>query len=97
MGRKAFDRQFKIGAVKLVLEDKIPVAEAAKALSIHSNSLYRWVNEYEQNGNNAFPGQGTALYCTQLEIKRLQRENKDLREELALLKKFRAFLKRKNA
>ena len=47
MGRKIFDRQFKIAAVKLVLDDKIPVAQ-------------------------------------------------ELREELALLKKFQAFLKKKN-
>jgi len=97
MGRKVYDRQYKIEAVKLVLEDKIPVAEAATELSIHRNSLYRWINEYEKYGANAFPGQGTALYGTQMEIKRLQRENKDLREELALLKKFRAFLKKRNA
>jgi len=44
------------------------------------------INEYENDGANAFPGQGTALYGTQMEIKRLQRENKDLREELVLQK-----------
>ncbi|MBU5331144.1 hypothetical protein KQI61_02970 [Anaerocolumna aminovalerica] len=38
------------------------VAEAEKALSIHYNSLYRWINEYEEYGENAFPGHGTALY-----------------------------------
>ena len=32
--RRSYDRQFKISAVKLVLEDDMPVAEAAKALSI---------------------------------------------------------------
>ena len=97
MGRKVYDRQFKIAAVKLVLEDRIPVAEVAKCLSIHYNSLYRWINEYEEFGESAFPGHGSALYNSQYEIKKLQRENKGLREELALLKKFQAFLKRKNA
>ena len=68
MGRKVFDRQFKIAAVKLVLEDEIPVTEAAKALSIHYNSLYRWINEYEEYGESAFPGHGSALYNSQFEI-----------------------------
>jgi len=96
MGRKVFDRQLKIAAVKLVLDDKIPVAKVAKELSIHYNSIYRWISEYEEYGESAFPGHGSALYNSQYEIKRLQRENKELREELALLKKFQAFLKRKN-
>lgn len=96
MGRKIFDRQFKIAAVKLVLDDKIPVAQVAKELSIHYNSIYRWICEYEEYGESAFPGHGSALYNSQYEIKKLQRENKELREELTLLKKFQAFLKKKN-
>lgn len=42
MARKSYDKQFKMAAVKLVLEDEMPVSEAAKELSIHYNSLYRW-------------------------------------------------------
>jgi transposase-like protein len=40
MGRKVFDRQFKMIAVKLILDEKIPVSQVAKELSLHSNSLY---------------------------------------------------------
>jgi len=58
MGRKVFDRQFKIAAVKIVLEDKVPVSEVATGLSIHYNSLYRWIIEYEKYGDSAFPGHG---------------------------------------
>ena len=38
--------QFKIAAVKLVLEDNMSVAGVAKELSIHYNSLYRWIWTY---------------------------------------------------
>jgi transposase len=48
MGRRSYDRQFKIAAVKLVMEDNMSVSEVAKELSIHYNSLYRWVSEYEE-------------------------------------------------
>ena len=96
MGKRSFDRQYKIAAVKLVLEDNISVAEAAKELSIHYNSLYRWLSEYEEYGESAFPGHGSALYNSQYEIKKLKRENEELRAELELLKKYRVFLKRKN-
>ncbi len=63
--RRNYDKQFKVTAVKLVLEDNTSVADVAKELSIHYNSLYRWISEYEEYGENAFPGHGTALYSCQ--------------------------------
>ena len=94
--RRSYDKQFKIAAVKLVQEDDMSVADAAKALSIHYNSLYRWISEYEEYGESAFLGHGTALYSCQYEIKKLRQENNELKKELELLKKYQAFLKRKN-
>jgi len=91
--RRVFDRQFKMTAAKLILEDSIPVSEVSRQLQVHSNTLYRWVAEYEEHGENAFPGRGTALFGTQLEIRKLKRENQALMEELEILKKFRVFLK----
>lgn len=96
MVRRNYDKQFKIAAVKLVLEDDIAVSEVSKELSIHYNTLYRWIAEYEEHGESAFPGHGTALYSYQYEIKKLKQENLELRKELHLLKKFQAFLKKKN-
>ena len=46
--RRSYDKQFKIAAVKLVLEDDMSVSHAVRELSIHYNSLYRWINEYEE-------------------------------------------------
>ena len=34
MARRSYDKQFKIAAVKLVLEENMPVSEVAKELSI---------------------------------------------------------------
>ena len=96
MTRRSYDKQFKMAAVKLVLEENMTVAEVAKELSIHYNSLYRWISEYEEYGESAFPGHGSALYSYQYEIKKLKAENLELRKELELLKKFQAFLKKKN-
>lgn len=43
MSRRSYDRQFKMAAVKLVLEDNMSVSEVARELSVHYNSLYRWI------------------------------------------------------
>ncbi|WML34397.1 IS3 family transposase [Clostridium sp. OS1-26] len=93
--RRSYDKQFKIAAVKLVQEDDMSVADAAKALSIHYNSLYRWISEYEEYGESAFPGHGTALYSCQYEIKKLRQENNELKKELKLLKKLPSLLEAK--
>lgn len=96
MARRSYDKQFKIAAGKLVLEDEMTVSEVSKELSIHYNTLYRWISEYEEYGESAFPGHGTALYSYQYQIKKLQQENLELRKELELLKKLKVFLKKKN-
>lgn len=77
MGRRKFDRQYKMAAVKLVLEDGMPVSDTAKELSIHYNSLYRWISEYQEFGESAFPGEGCALYNYQYEIKNYSMKTKN--------------------
>lgn len=62
MTRRKFDRNFKLAAVKLVVNDELPVSEIAKQLDIHYNSLYRWIREYEDYGESAFLVHGCALY-----------------------------------
>ena len=94
MARRKFDKQFKNSAVKLILEEGYSVKEVSQELEVHANSLYRWVQEVEEYGESAFPGNGTALANAQHKIKLLEKENRYLQEELELLKKFRVFLKR---
>ena len=95
MTRKRYDRQFKVAAVKHVIEEQYSVSQVAKELEVHENSIYNWIRDYEKYGDSAFPGNGNPIYNYQYEIRKLEKENQDLREELELLKKFRAFLKKK--
>lgn len=60
--RRTYDKQFKIQAVKLVMEAEFSVKEVSEQLEIHHNSLYRRVNEYDKSGDSAFPGKGSALF-----------------------------------
>lgn len=96
MKRRTYDKQFKLAAIKMIIEEEIPVQTVASELSVHANTIYRWLAEYDEYGEDAFPGQGTKLYSYQFEIKKLQKENKNLKEELDILKKYRAFLKKKS-
>ncbi|WP_368859797.1 transposase [Bacillus mycoides] len=36
------------------MEENIFVKEVASELSIHSNTLYRWINEYKEYGKSGF-------------------------------------------
>ena len=47
--RNRYSNQFKIDAVKLVLEQGHKVAEAARNLDIHPNLLRKWKLEFEDN------------------------------------------------
>jgi transposase len=94
MQRRVFTKEFKLAAVKLVVEDEMDVKEVAKQLGVHYNSLYRWVQEFEEYGESAFPGRGCKIYDYQAEIYRLQRRNRDLEDQLALLKKYQVFLRK---
>lgn len=91
--RRTFTKDFKLQAVKLVLQEDISVKNVSQTLEISNNTLYRWISEYEANGDSAFPGEGSREFLRQNEIRMLEKENKRLREELDVLKKFRIFLK----
>ncbi len=43
MGRRRFDRAFKLEAVKLVRERGVSAAQAARDLDVHENVLRKWV------------------------------------------------------
>lgn len=97
MKRAVYDKQFKMAAVKLAGTSASSVSEVAKELGISHSSLRRWINEYDEYGESAFPGHGNALFNSTYEIKKLQKENDELRMENDLLKKLQAFLKQNNA
>ena len=43
--RRTFSREFKLEAVKLVIERGVAVVQAAKDLDVHENVLRKWVRE----------------------------------------------------
>ena len=90
MGRRRFDRAFKLEAVKLVRERGVSAAQAARDLDVHENVLRKWIKEFAADPQHAFPGQGQ-MKPEQQEIERLRREVIRLKAERDILKKATAF------
>jgi transposase len=90
MGRRRFDRAFKLEAVKLVRERGVSAAQAARDLDVHENVLRKWIKEFSADPQHAFPGQGQ-MKPEQQEIERLRREVIRLKAERDILKKATAF------
>jgi transposase len=88
-----YDAAFKKEAISMVTELGCSVVEVAEKLGIHNKTMYRWMDEFKQDGNNAFPGKGN-LKPDDEEIRRLKRENLELREENEILKKATAIFVR---
>jgi transposase len=88
--KKTYTKEFKLGAVKLVLEQGVTVARAARDLGVCHTTVGKWVANYQQHGNGAFPGK-EYLPPADEELRRLQKENRRLTMERDILKKAIAF------
>jgi transposase len=84
--RRIYSREFKLEALRLVETSGKSVRQIERDLGIGKGCLYRWRDEFEAEGQQAFPGQGR-LTLEQEELRRLKRENEILRQERDILKK----------
>jgi transposase len=84
--RKQYDPEFKRQAVKLMQESGKSVNEIATDLGVTSKMLYRWRQACEQEGEQAFPGNGR-LKPEDEYVRRLERELEIARQERDILKK----------
>ena len=62
------------------------VVGIARDMGIHPNTLYRWVKEFSEKPDEAFPGKGHQAPEAE-QIRQLKRENERLRMERDILKK----------
>lgn len=90
MQRRQYPKEFKIEAVKLVMDRGVSVAQAARDLEIHPTVLRKWVLAIKADPREAFPGHGQ-MKPEQLEIERLRREVARLKAERDILKKAAAY------
>ncbi len=87
--RKNYTQEFKEEAVKLITEQGYSFAEAGRNLGVNPNLLSRWKRDIEGDSNRDLsPASSVSV---QSELKRLRKENKQLRMEREILKKAAAF------
>ncbi len=82
MSSKRYPEEFKVEAVKQVVERGHSVAEVASRLGVTTHSLYAWKKKYGRDS-----AQHLAKSGDEAEIRRLKKELKRVTEERDLLKK----------
>lgn len=88
--RRAFTPEFKQEAVKLVLEQGLTAAQAARDLGVGENVLGRWLQLARDGVEKSRAGE-VLTESEHGELKRLRSENAVLRKEREILKKAAAF------
>lgn len=83
--RRAFDQEFKAGAVRLVRETGKPIAQVARDLGIKNTTLGTWVSADRQRRETA--GGDTVSESERAELLRLRREVAELRMQRDVLKR----------
>jgi len=88
--RKTYDNEFKLSAVKMIVEDGMSVSRISKDLGVNENSLYKWKRDYLTDQQNAFPGKGR-MKPEDEELRKLKKELHIVKMERDILKKAIAF------
>jgi transposase len=93
--RNRYTKEFKAGAVQLVLDRGRSATEVARSLGVKPNSLQRWVQQARIDRGQGRPDQLTT--DEQAELTSLRKRVKELETEKAILKKAAALFARESA
>ena len=94
MERRKFSREFKLAAVKKVLEQGLSYREVARDLGIRDTYIHNWKKTFEADGTLQVELQQDS--SVEAELKRLREENRQLKMEREILKKATAFFAKEN-
>lgn len=93
--RAVHTKQFKIAAVARLKDGKQSAEALAQELGVRRTQLYKWAKTLEEKGaDGSFNARGRKPASEESEVVRLRRELANAKQELEILKKFDAYLKR---
>lgn len=87
--KRTFSREFKLAAVKKIVEQGLSYSEVARELSVSDGMLRNWRKAFESNGTLSKDAVNNP--SIEVEVKRLREENRQLMIERDILKKATAF------
>lgn len=87
---RQYSTEFKLEAVKRIERTGEAVTKVAEELGVKPSTMQGWVNKYRQSPSAPFPGSGN-LSPEDEKLRKLERENRELKEEIEILKKAAAF------
>ncbi len=86
-----YTKEFREEAVKLVTEEKLSISEAARRLSLPTNTLDNWIRKYRAGKLGEVGKNYRPLTEVEMELARVKRENAVLKMERDILKKAAAY------
>lgn len=92
--RRQFTDEFKAGAVRLVLDEKKTIATVARDLDLTPSALRGWVVQARADRDG---GETNLTTEERAELAKLRKENRELKMERDLLKKWAAFFAKESA
>ena len=92
--RRKFTPEFKREVVDLCLKGDRSIGQVCRDLDLGETAVRRWVKQHQVDSGTTNDGALTSK--ERKELRRLRRENKQLREDRAILKKAAAFFAREN-
>ncbi len=92
--RRTFSREFKLAAVKKVVEQGLSYAAVARDLGVGANLIRKWKQSFEEDGS--FQSEVVGNNSVEAELKRLREQNRQLIMERDILKKATAFFAKEN-
>lgn len=84
--RKSYEKEFKLSAVKMIIESGMSVSQVSRDLGINEATLHKWKKDYLSDEQQAFPGKGR-MKPEEEEIRNLRKQVKRLEMERDILKK----------
>jgi transposase len=84
--KRTYDKEFKLEAVRLVLEEGHSACSVERQLGTGRGVVYNWVHQFTDDPEHGFPGKG--------KVKPPDKENHELRCELDRVKRERDILKK---
>jgi len=100
--RRVFTAEFKVEAVRRVAERRaagVPMTQISRELEVRDDLLRKWQRQVAERAGapapDVFPGPGRPP-ADEAELKRLERENARLKQEVAFLKSAAAYFARES-